>query len=635
MKIKKIAIIIIILIIVGAVASYFVFGEKETVEYTTVKAERGSILQTVSETGVVKASNEVDLNFSTTGKIAKILVKIGDIVKNGQVLAELDYSDLSINEQEAQANLDIANAQLNKLLDGATKEEIAVSQASVDQAKASYDSSLNEFEKISNKEDEAVAQAEEELYDLEDASSNTITTYEQAVSVAEVALNNAKSVYQRAIDNKEDDLLVTIENKLTINTTALDTVNTILEDDDTDYVLSILNLAYLNNTKSDYSAGKNLLSIANASLNVAKLSGERDDIKKAVDDVLASLNKAFSCLNNCYGALDNSVVSTTFILAELNSYKSDVSADQNSINNAISAIQTDKQELDDAVLAYAEQVATEEEDLIHAQTNLNDAIIDARNSLYNARTARDQKIATAQTAINSAIEALEVAKAQLAQTKAQASIQDVLLSQAQVRQAQAALNSVKNKIENSIIKAPIEGVITEIGYEIGEQTSLSESVVSILVDNNFEIEVDISEADISKVKVNNPVEITLDAFGDDIKFLGKVNFIEPAETVIQDVIYYKVKIIFNEFINDSLNDVKSGMTANTIITTAQKENVLMIPSRAVVDKNGSGKIVRILVNSEINEAPVNLGLRGDEGMVEVLSGIKEGDLVVTSIKTKK
>jgi multidrug efflux pump subunit AcrA (membrane-fusion protein) len=77
------------------------------------------------------------------------------------------------------------------------------------------------------------------------------------------------------------------------------------------------------------------------------------------------------------------------------------------------------------------------------------------------------------------------------------------------------------------------------------------------------------------------------------------------------------------------------MTANVVITTAQKDNVLIMPSRAVVQKNGGGKFVRVLVNGVIQETQATTGLRGDEGMVEVLSGVKEGDEVVTFIKNKK
>ncbi|MEA3464178.1 MAG: HlyD family efflux transporter periplasmic adaptor subunit, partial [Patescibacteria group bacterium] len=185
-------------------------------------------------------------------------------------------------------------------------------------------------------------------------------------------------------------------------------------------------------------------------------------------------------------------------------------------------------------------------------------------------------------------------------------------------------------------------------YEIGEQTKATQPVISMLAEDNYEIEVLISETDIAKIKINDEAKITLDAFGENIKFSGKVFFIEPAETVIQDVIYYKVLV---EFANDANppagpaareqrgwrtpSNIKSGMTANVIITTAEKKNVLIMLSRAVIERNGGDKIVRVLVGDAVKEVPVQIGLRGDEGMVEVLGGVKEGDEVVTFMKEKK
>jgi len=197
--------------------------------------------------------------------------------------------------------------------------------------------------------------------------------------------------------------------------------------------------------------------------------------------------------------------------------------------------------------------------------------------------------------------------------------------------AQAALDLVKNQIANNFIKAPVAGTITKKNYEAGEQFALSRPVFSLLGANNFAIEVDVSESDIAKVSLNDPVEITLDAFGEDVKFAGLVKFIEPAETVIQDVIYYKVKINFD----GRGKDIKSGMTANANITTAKKDNILIAPSRAVIKKNSNGKFVRLLIGQQITEVSVTIGLRGDNGLVEILTGLSEGDAVVTYIQQSK
>ena len=75
------------------------------------------------------------------------------------------------------------------------------------------------------------------------------------------------------------------------------------------------------------------------------------------------------------------------------------------------------------------------------------------------------------------------------------------------------------------------------------------------------------------------------------------------------------------------------MTANVDIKTAEKQNVLYIPYRAVKEKDG-GRIVEVLENGQLKEVSVVVGLRGDEGVVEIISGLSEGQNVITFIREK-
>jgi len=632
---KKTKISLIILAVIAALSVFFIVGKKEKVEYTTAAVEKGRLTQTVSEVGTVKVSQKIELSFLQSGKIGKILVSIGDKVKQDQVLAELDYSSFSIKAQEAQANLDVANANLNKLLAGATVREIAVSQAQVDQAKATYLANLAELDKIEKTTAEDISQAEKSLADLESNQVDDITSYEQAVTLAETDLTNTKSTYEQSINNKRSVALTTIDNKLVIANTALDNINTILNDSDAEEPLKAKNKSYLPSTESSYVGGLELLAAANSSLVTAKQAQTNTVVIAASLDCLIALNKIFEALDYCYKALEDSVVSSAFTQTELDAYKTSISTQITAISTAISAVQTAQHNLEDAVLTYQTKVAEVEDDLAKAKVDLANAIKSAKNFLASVRLAGEQKVAAAQSKVDTSQEAWQVAKAQLENLKSPARIQDVSLYQAQVKQAEAAFDLTEKQIEDSIIKAPIDGTVVRIEYELGEQVTAAKPAIAILGENNFEIEVDISEADIAKIREDNPAEITLDAFGDEVEYPGKVYSIEPAETIIQDVTYYKVKVQFTEEDEGKMASIKSGMTANIIITTAFKDKVLIMSSRAVVEKNGGDKYVRVLVGKKVIEAPIEIGLRGDEGMVEVLSGVKEGDEVITFIKDGK
>jgi len=641
MKARKIIKIIIGIIVIAVISltAYFNLNKQNKTEYTTVKVERGQLIQTVSETGTIKAASAINLNFSSVGKVNKILVKIGDKVNKDQILAGLDYSELINKQNEAKANLAASQATLLKYSSGATREEINVAAAGVAQAESLYAAASTELEKVKNTLVENINQAKKSLDDLLLDSNKDVTTYEQAVKTAENNLENAKSTYSQSINNKKNSALTTMEEKLSLANIALDSIDRVIKDEDVKDILSIENTIYSTNTINTSDEAQILLTSANASLAVAKYSKNNNDIVEALDDSQETLNKIFASLDYCFKALENTIITSDLTQADLDSLKATINSQITIITTAIYSINTSKQNLSDAMLAYDTNVSTAAESLSQANTNLNNAIINARNALASAEVNGAQQINLAESKVEASRQGLAVAESKLNQLKSPTRFEDILLYQAQVEIAKAAYDAVAIEIDNKIIKAPIGGLVTKVNYEVGEQVSVANPVISMLGENNFEIEVLISETDITKVKIGNLAEITMDAFGENVIFQGKVNFIEPAETIIQDVIYYQVDVGFIDIADGSeyktnLENIKSGMTANAVITTARKDNILIIPARAVIDKNGN-KYARILANNQIKEAVVTLGLRGDGGMTEVLSGAKEGDEVVTFVKDSK
>jgi HlyD family secretion protein len=232
--------------------------------------------------------------------------------------------------------------------------------------------------------------------------------------------------------------------------------------------------------------------------------------------------------------------------------------------------------------------------------------------------------------VDSAFNSWQVAKAQLTKVQSPPRAEDIASAGAQITQAQAALETVVNQIGNNILKAPTDGIITEKNYEVGEMVSAAKPLFIMLSKDNYEIDIDISETDINKIKIGNPAEVTFDAFGEEVKFQASVVFIEPAQTVIQEVIYYKTTISNLRLPGAATStptdnyQIKPGMTANTTITTASKAGVLYIPARAIIENANKEKVVRVLVNGQSVEKIVTTGLRGDDGLVEVVSGLSEG-----------
>jgi len=548
--VSKLLIIIIILLLIGAggYGYWYYKGQKAGPEYTTAQVQRADLIRTVSATGAVKSSSELDLNFKVTGRLSELKVDVGDQVEVGEKLASLDIKDLSAKIRQAEADLQVAQANYDKLKTGATAEDIAVEEASVEKARVAYENALQDK-------------------------------------------GNSRKQKQQDIDESKDSAITTMENKIVVAEGALDIIYKTLTDDDAEDGLSVYKESELPIAWKSYNSANSGVATLNDLVAGAKQSGEVSQVKTSLSTVLSKFDLVTQALNDTFEVLLFTVTSSELTEAELAVLKTNIKTEQTSMATAVSSVQTAKQNLESAELALS--------------------------------VAMD----TAQATIDSAKAAWEYAEAGLEFKKAPARSEDLELHLAKIKQAQAALDLARNQLADNILYAPISGTVTIVNYEVGEQVSLTTPVLSLLGEGDFEIEVDISESDIAKVSLEQEAFVTLDAFSVDDIFAGRVAHIDPAETVIQDVVYYKVKVMF-----ESQNKlVKSGMSADVDILTARKADVLVVPQRAVSESNGA-KTVQVLQAGQVQEKEVEIGLKGDEGLIEIISGLEEGEAVVTFVK---
>jgi HlyD family secretion protein len=126
------------------------------------------------------------------------------------------------------------------------------------------------------------------------------------------------------------------------------------------------------------------------------------------------------------------------------------------------------------------------------------------------------------------------------------------------------------------------------------------------------------------VKVGQRAKISLDAFQNGETFSATVFDIEPASTVIQDVVYYKVKLRFDSFDER----FKVGMSADVDISTDEKNNTIIIPARALKTEDEKNYVEILKDENAVEKIFVKTGMTGDEGTVEIVSGLSGGENVV-------
>jgi len=496
---------IILAIIVVIVICYFVFGRKNnTGSIQTGFATKQNLQETVLSTGQVVSGTNLNLSFQASGIVRHVLVSEGDAVSSGETLAELDKSSASANLISAQGSLAQAQANYEKLLAGATQQNIQTVQDSVNSSKQ----------------------------DLANSYNGGINT-----------LNNAYTAVYNAYN-----AIISIQN------------NYFTTQDPQGIAVS--------NAKSDIS---NIMQNVQKYLDTAEKSMLPLDIDGAISQSVIGLNSVYDDVNAARTQCDQGIY-----------YYKVTSADKASLDGQKTSV----------------------------------------NSALTAVTALQQSIASLKLAYKKAEDQLSVTTAPPTQA-------DVDLAKAQIVSAQGQVALAETALNNLTITAPESGTITQVDIKVGEQATTSQEVMVLQDISNLHAEADVSEADVASLQVGQPIDYTFDALGPDQHFAGKVLTINPASTVISGVVDYLVKGTL-----DNIPGIKPGMTANMTILVAKKDSALAVPSTAIINKD-SKQYVRIITNDKsktYSQVQVQTGLQADGGLVEITSGIKEGQEIVTYLK---
>ncbi len=271
----------------------------------------------------------------------------------------------------------------------------------------------------------------------------------------------------------------------------------------------------------------------------------------------------------------------------------------------------------EVIASYKDLASLGETEVLNSLSSINSQI----QAISLQKVKNNQSIESAQNAYKAAKTGLDLAKSELNLKTSPPRKEDVLSAQANIKKAQANLDYYYNQLKKTEIIAPSDGIIADIPVEVGDFVNISQKIVGFISIGAEEIDVNIAESDIDKIKPQEIATIDFDALGPEEKFSGRVVSINPASTVISGVVYYKVKI----FLDREDSRLKPGMTANIEILINKKENVVCLPYQYFKEKNNE-KYVYLDEGETIELRKIETGLEG-ENNVEVVAGLKEGDKV--------
>lgn len=204
-------------------------------------------------------------------------------------------------------------------------------------------------------------------------------------------------------------------------------------------------------------------------------------------------------------------------------------------------------------------------------------------------------------------------------------------------QAQTSLSAswLSYQQSSSSIVAPISGTITGLSLQPGTvitaQTnssggSSSQRIASVKTDAPPTVSLNLTQIDAPKVKAGNKATLSFDSLPDKT-FTGEVVSVDTIGSVSSGVTTYPAIIKLDSVIEGLL----PNMSATASIITQTKDNVLLVSTTAIQTQNGSHTI-RLMKNKQITSVPVEVGIANDT-QTEIISGINEGDTVVTSVST--
>lgn len=576
MKKRKIWFILaVILVIVIVFVAWQQKNKNKAPVYELGKVTRGNVTEEVDATGTVKPVQELGLSFQNGGKIAEVKVKVGDKVSKDQVLASTENTDLKLQYDQAEAAVVQADAGL-----ASAKANLEAQQAKLDELKAgarAEDIAVSQTQVDNAKESLADAKAANDLTSSK-VQSDLDQVYDSAISSASQAITGGTDALMALTDIQYAHFNTNDQDGYAVATAKGEAIKALFGVDG----------AGRWSSESISRAGGGTKGLV-ASAAISKSANDIDGAVTATMDALNKIKLALEAvpINNYLGADD----------------KTSLNTQKNNVDSLI-ALVSSKQEM------------------IKSQKAVNETTLNASGAKVNE--AEDAlKLAQDQLALKMLCASPEQIRAQQAVIDGASASIDA--ANAQIEQSEASAKNINSQLSKTYIISPIDGTVSKMDAKVGEIAAPGVELAAVISENQYEVEADVPEADVVKVAVGNKTTLQFDAIPDK-EFSGKVTKIDPDQQFIGGVVYYVVTVDLDL----PIETIKSGMSVDVTIITGSKENVLLIPDRAIVSSNLE-KFVRIPDSKQYKEIKVEIGLISPEGDAEVLSGLTEGQEIITFV----
>lgn len=629
--------------------------EGETISSNqVVTLKKGNVTNSVTEKGKVVPSNSVEVFAEKPLPVTHVNVKVGDLVKKGDVIAQLDSSSIeqqlksrraqkSATDKNLSAQISAAKKRLDEAISGRDSGKnpaIVAAETSLTQAMDQYLAAQKSYDDFKRSMDEAYNQGmvaekstrenlayQEEATDLkyrqlqDDMNKNANKIADNRALAADKARQEA--YLQNALDNEKrrlTELGISIKEEQGRLAEAQEKVTSLQSDK------SALQARkdQLNLQKSEEKDPQKLIEIEN------ELNKVNSDIIKNQGDI-----EAINFEEIKKSANEN--------INRLTRTQNEVEIEVNRISEDLASAKADQQKYTSEAEAMEKELEAQEKQVDATRLEVKKAKEDLSSDADKAiksQKARDDELKTLAQNLETARDNYESAKRNLESTKTQVANEISGLSD-NLKTARAGANNLDSveienlteELEKSLIKAPADGTVTEVNAKEGQAPA--GPVAKIETIDTLRIESQVKEYDKNSVAVGTLVEITSDsAMGETYK--GRVISIDPvpmpasADNKTGEVLY-KTTIELDEGQETKLSP---GMTLRVKYIMSEEKNTFKVPTDAVFERDGKNYILALKDMGkdkyQIQKLEVSLGLSNDAETAIKSKDLKENDKVLAT-----
>jgi len=623
-----------------------------SIPITSTLVTQGSIAATLVYSGNVQARSQVNVVPKITGRVERLFVDIGDEVRQGEVIAELDRAALDAQVQQAEAAVSVAQARLSQVQAGSKAEDIEAAAASVRAAEARLDQARSG------------ARAEE-------------------IAAARAQVGQAQSRLDALISGPKPDDAIGLDAAIDQSRASVDQTRAQLAAAQATFTESKFRLEQAraglggpNTRAEDIAAAQASLNAAKSRLDNLRVGARPEDVRAAelaVDRARANVAASDAALQACGRTTTTSrsrsrneqtdVVSETTSQSRAScsaAQKDQLTSQKNSAQIALQEAQNQLEKTrngatpfeiaqgDEAVrqaeatlqrtrfggttdLATLELrfgVAQTEVERLQASLEQQQAALEATQSRADsARNPAEWDVRNAQEVVNQAAANMarlvnpnpfDVRAAQAAVDQAQATLQsrqrptteDIQIAAAQVDQAAASLEAARVNQAESTIRAPFNGVVAQRLISAGATVGTNSPIIS-LVSKETEIILQVEEARIGQVERNQTAQVSVAAYPGEA-FPGTVASISPTADARSRT--FAVRI----YPNDPQGRLRDGMFAQVGLQTPSRQ-ALLVPVQAIVNRSGRNIVFVVGQDGKVLAREVTVGIN-DGRMIEIIAG---------------